>query len=305
MADLHAARAGNISLSLAGLIPANLEDRQSILAEQHTLDTEEGCAAFLFVLKWPNGFVCPICRHSRAYTISTRRLPLYECTSCHYQTSLTTDTVMEGSRTPLVKWFAAIRHMSQSDEGISAMALSRKLQVTYKTGWNMLHRIRSAMAKNELAAPLEGAVTVHDAIYARPALHDSVIPHDRETRVLVGASMTDAGQAERVTFQTVKQEHLSQGYILSSGLERFKESRLDWNAEVADCQFRRYTSPRNKKTMPLFKAAIHWLNTTFHGIGRKHLEKYLLEFCCRANLILAGTPLFPAISRICASSSPA
>src|SRR5690242_561000 len=33
------------------------------------LATEEDCAAYLYALKWPNGFVCPECRHSRAYTI--------------------------------------------------------------------------------------------------------------------------------------------------------------------------------------------------------------------------------------------
>jgi hypothetical protein len=51
------------------------------------------------------------------------------------------------------------------------------------------------------------------------------------------------------------------------------------------------------------KDARRWLSTTFHGIGKKYLQTYLLEFCCRANLALASIPAFPAICRICASTS--
>ncbi|MNC19709.1 Transposase zinc-ribbon domain protein [compost metagenome] len=290
--------------NLTGSLPAKSRAGQTTAAEERVLDTEGKCVSYLFSLKWPSGFECPACGHTRAYTIATRRLPLYECANCRRQASLITDTVMEGSRTSLVKWFDAIRLMSQ-DEGISAMALSRILSVTYKTAWSMLTRIRTAMAKNELSIPLEGPVEVHKAAYACPAYHNSVVPHARETKILIGATITGEGELERISFQPVKREHQSNGYILSAGLKHFADTRLSRSAELNEYQFRRYTSPRNKKALPWFKQARHWLNTTFHGIGKKYLEKYLLEFCCRANLVLSGTPLFPAISRICAGRSAA
>lgn len=308
MTDFHVAKGLKMLESAPAYtepLPANLPTGQAESAEEYVLDTEEKCISYLFSLKWPNGFECPVCGHSRAYTITTRRLPLYECANCCRQTSLTTDTVMEGSRTPLVKWFTAIRLMSQTDQGISAVALSRMLKVTYKTAWSMLTGIRTAMAGNELAIPLEGPVVVHKTAYACPVFHNSVIPHARETKILVGATVAENGEPERVTFQMVKREHLSQGYILPVGLKHFKETRLSQDAELDERQFRGYISPRHKKAMPLFKKARHWLNSTFHGIGRKYLENYLLEFCCRANLVLSGTSLFPAISRICTGHSAA
>lgn len=267
--------------------------------EGHELLSEEACVSYLFTLKWPNGFVCPACRHSRAYTIATRRLPLFECVNCGFQASLTTGTIMEGSRTPLVKWFTAIHLMSCQDSGINAMGLSRKLKLTYKTAWNMLHRIRTAMAKEELAVPLEGRVAIHDDSYARPLFDGSVIPHARETRVIVGATLSDAGEPERMTVQTVKQEHLDHRRVTRAAIEQFMESRMDWKARLVYCPINFYVSPRHKKILPVMKDARHWLNTTFHGIGKKHLQTYLLEFCCRANLALAGLPAFPAISKIC------
>ncbi|WP_181592704.1 transposase [Paenibacillus sp. YN15] len=271
-------------------------------SDETDLSTEAACASCLYSLKWPNGFVCPQCRHSRAYTITSRRLPLFECANCRLQVSLTTGTIMEGSRTSLVKWFAAIRLMSRQDRGISAAALSGLLKVTYKTAWTMLHRIRTVMAEEELAVPLEGRVAIHDDSYARPLYNPSVIPHARETRLIVGATLSEAGEPERMTVQTIKQEHLYYQRVTREAIEWFKESRMDCNARLVYCPINFYVSPRHKKILPVMKDARQWLNTTFHGIGKKYLQTYLLEFCCRANLALASIPAFPAICRICASS---
>jgi transposase-like protein len=76
-------------------------------------NSEEACADYLFQIKWPHGFVCPRCHHHDYYKMTTRRLPLYECAHCHHQASLTVGTVMEGSRTPLQKWFIAFYRLSQ------------------------------------------------------------------------------------------------------------------------------------------------------------------------------------------------
>ncbi len=272
---------------------------QILSVEEHELSTEEGCTAYLFALKWPNGFVCPKCRHSKAYTITTRRLPLFECVACGFQASLTSGTLMEGSRTPLVKWFSAIRSMSSTEEGISALALSRKLKLTYKTAWTMLHRIRTTMANEELDFPLEGKVAVHNDAYASPWHHGSLSPHPRESRVIVGATLSESGEPERVTIQTVEKVHWNSWRFNRSAVRYFTETRMDWQAKLVYCPINFYTSPRHKKRLTVMKDAARWLNSTFHGIGKKYLQTYLLEFCCRVNLSLAGRPAFHAISKIC------
>lgn len=276
---------------------------QILSAELHELDTEEACAAYLFTLKWPNGFVCPECRHCKAYTIATRRLPLFECASCGFQNSLTNGTIMERSRTTLVKWFTAIRFMSGMEEGISALALSRELKLTYKTAWTMLHRIRTAMAKEEEAFPLEGCVAIHNDTYASPWYHGSVLPHFRESRVIVGATLSEAGEPERVTIQIVEKKHWNSWRFNRSAIRHFMETRMDWKAKLVYCPIHFYTAPRHKKKLTAMKDAARWLNNTFHGIGKKYLQTYLLEFCCRVNLSLAGRPAFHTISKICTGSS--
>jgi Zn ribbon nucleic-acid-binding protein len=289
-------------MKVEAMLVSQVNYEQILLAEEHELVSEEACAAYLFALKWPNGFVCPECRHCKAYTIATRRLPLFECVKCSFQASLTSGTIMERSRTPLVKWFAAIRFMSSMDNGISALALSRELKLTYKTAWTMLHRIRTAMASEELDFPLEGEVAIHNDTYASPWYHGSLSPHPRESRVIVGATLSKAGEPERVTIQTVEKVHWNSWRFNRSAIRHFMETRMDWKARLVYCPINFYTSPRHKKRLSVMKDAARWLNNTFHGIGKKYLQTYLLEFCCRVNLSLAGRPAFHAISKICTST---
>ncbi|MNP36591.1 hypothetical protein D3C76_1299930 [compost metagenome] len=167
----------------------------------------------------------------------------------------------------------------------------------------MLHRIRTAMAEEELAFPLEGRIAVHDDAYASPWYHGSIEPHFRETRVIVGATLSETGEPERVTIQTVEKKHWNSWRINRNAVQHFKETRMDWNAKLVYCPINFYTAPRHKKKLPVMKDAARWLNNTFHGIGKKHLQTYLLEFCCRVNLALANLPAFHAISKICTGSS--
>lgn len=281
---------------------SEIQYEQILSAEDHELSTEEGCTAYLLTLKWPNGFVCPKCRHCKAYTIATRRLPLFECVACGFQASLTSGTIMEGSRTSLVKWFAAIRLMADLEQGISAMALSRELKLTYKTAWTILHRIRTFMANEELDFPLEGNVAIHNDAYASPWHHGSLSPHPRESRVIVGATLSEAGEPKRVTIQLVAREHWNSWRFNRSAVRHFMETCMDWEAKLVYCPINFYTGPRHKKKLSVMKDAARWLNNTFHGIGKKYLQTYLLEFCCRVNLSLAGRPAFYAISKMCTAS---
>lgn len=261
------------------------------------LDTEDACADFLFRLKWPAGFTCPTCYFKHAYRISTRRLPLYECSWCGKQTSLTAGTVMENSRTPLTKWFKSILLISDPNHGISATALQRIIRVTYKTAWTMLHKIRLAMGKSEWTHPLSGEVILNDSCYGRPH-NPTVFLHPQETPVLIGASISK-GEPVRIMVRLVPPTELEGNQITRYGTEQFIQKYVASDATITDVQVKKYSPRKLKKTLPLFRIATRWINTTFHGLGKKHLQTYFSEFCSRTNLYLTAAPVFENISRIC------
>ena len=73
-------------------------------------------------------------------------------------TSLTAGTIMHGSHTALRKWFRAMYMAAQDKRGVSAMRLSRELEVSYPTAWLMLHKIRHGMGAQEGKRLLSGIV---------------------------------------------------------------------------------------------------------------------------------------------------
>jgi hypothetical protein len=82
------------------------------------------------------------------------------CRACRQQFHVVHGTPMEGTHLPLRTWFAAIFLMATSSKGVSAMALSRQLDLGYKTAWFLAHRIRNLMPQDW--EPLRGMVEVDE-----------------------------------------------------------------------------------------------------------------------------------------------
>jgi transposase-like protein len=263
-------------------------------------NTEEACADFLFQVKWPDGFSCPRCAHRRAYTTSTRRLPLYECASCRHQTSLIAGTVMEGSRTELRKWLLALFLIAHPDKGITSLKLSRTIKVTYKTAWLMLHKIRHAMGEADTSTLLSGFARVNIACYGQP-YNPTVFRHPQQQPLFIGASMNEQGEPVYVKIKVIPDSHMKDWNVLREGPEEFEKRHVKPGTPV-EIIAQRYKSNRFKQLLLLFREADKWINDTFHGLGPRHLQAYLNEFCYRLNLKLRKAHIFERLARLCAGS---
>lgn len=56
---------------------------------------------------------------------------------------------MDKTRTPLTVWFDGAWQIATAKNGVSAMTLSRVLEVSYRVAWAMLQRFRVAMVRAE------------------------------------------------------------------------------------------------------------------------------------------------------------
>ena len=117
--------------------------------------TEEACHAYLFRLRWPDGFKCTICDNT-SYWKSSRGL--YICTECEHQHSITAGTIMEGTRKPLVDWFKAMWWFTTRKSGVNAINLQDLLGFgSYHTAWRWLQKLRSCTIRQN-REKLSGAV---------------------------------------------------------------------------------------------------------------------------------------------------
>ncbi len=121
---------------------------------------DTACAAYLAKLRWPKGFICPACKQASIPWNANRDRLI--CPICRHQTSVTTGTIFDKTRTQLKTWFEAAWHVSTAKSGMSAKTLERTIGISYKVAWMMLHRFRVAMVNNE-RSQLSGIVEVDES----------------------------------------------------------------------------------------------------------------------------------------------
>ena len=106
---------------------------------------DRACLRYLTRLRWPEGFVCPVCGSTDAWWTAASR---WMCKSCGRQTSVTAGTIFHRTRTPLSTWFAAVWFLTSQQNGISALGLQRVLGFgSYETAWAWMHKLRRAMVR--------------------------------------------------------------------------------------------------------------------------------------------------------------
>ena len=116
---------------------------------------------------------CPTCYEARRPSGQLR----FRCKACRKDFSLTSGTLFAFHKLPLQTYLAAIVIFCNEVKGKSALALSRDLDVQYKTAWVMAHKLREAMATEMRGHRLggEGKVVEVDGGYfggyIKPANH--------------------------------------------------------------------------------------------------------------------------------------
>ena len=124
-------------------------------------------------LRWPEtdgAPVCPVCGCLDIYDLTTRRR--FKCAACHHQFSVTSGTILASRKLPFVDLLGAICLLVNASKGLSAVQLSRDLDVQYKTAFVLMHKLREVMAAETRDMRLSGHVEVDGAAFGghvRPA----------------------------------------------------------------------------------------------------------------------------------------
>jgi len=106
--------------------------------------------------------VCPNCGSESVSAFNPRR-KTWKCAKHHAKRefSVKVGSVCEDSAIGLDKWMTALWLLANCKNGISSCELARDLNVTQKTAWFMLHRIRLAL-QDENFGKLGGEVEVDE-----------------------------------------------------------------------------------------------------------------------------------------------
>ena len=124
--------------------------------------SEDEAFQLLKTNRWGNSnditdVVCPHCgiRHN-AYFLQSRKR--WCCKHCQHHFYITTNTIFSFHKLPLVDILAATLLMVNSSKGISAIDISRHLNINYKTAFVLCHKLREALFKTRDLRPMQGKI---------------------------------------------------------------------------------------------------------------------------------------------------
>ena len=265
----------------------------TLLQFQERFQTEESCYEHLFNIRWPNGFICPVCGHTEYYALPKRKL--FQCKACKHQTSVTAGTVMHRTRTPLLKWFWAIFLTSHDKRGISAQQLMADLELSDYVAYLMLHKIRKAMGDQDQNYQLGGLVELDETFFGAPTEGGKRGRGTDKTPVLVGLSLDKAGRPKYVKMNVISdvkgetlanfaKTNIAPGSTISSDALKSYNKLAEEGFIHEPVKFNAKDNPDHLKWLHTFIGnAKAFVGGTYHGLDSVHLQPYLDVFCYRSN----------------------
>lgn len=141
--------------ALALPVPANLIEFMAMYG------SEDACLEALIAARWPGGFVCPRCAHTKGWRHTNRRL--IECAACGHQASPTAGTLLHMAKLELHKLFLLLYLLVAEKDGANAKQLQRQVGVNYKTARLWTFKFRDMLHERE-RDKLTGRVQIDETI---------------------------------------------------------------------------------------------------------------------------------------------
>ena len=259
--------------------------------------TDRQCHDALFRMRWSVGFICPKCDHTGYYEIRSRKI--YECSQCKQQTSVSSGTIFADTKLGLNIWFLAIYLITQSKDGISSLNLARTLGVSANAALRIKHKLQHVMKEREDSKPLSGIIQIDDA-YLGGKRRGGKRGRGASGKTPIVAAVQTNEEGHPISMKLSQIAELSK-----SGISEWAENNLAPGSIIVSDGLNCFPGVReagcvhlsivtgggpDSVDIPEFK----WVNTmigniknairgTYHVISKKHVPRYLAEFCYRFN----------------------
>ncbi len=128
----------------------------SLIEAVRYFSDEQTCIDAIAVLRWVDGKpVCPKCfvNEGDRKHMWLKNQKRWKCYSCRKQFSVKVGTIFEDSPIGLDKWLTALWLLTSCKNGVSSYEIARDLDITQKSAWFVLQRLRFIL-KDVTVAPM-------------------------------------------------------------------------------------------------------------------------------------------------------
>lgn len=281
--------------------------------------TEEKCLAKFVAYRLERGITCHVCNEQTKHYWLAADLK-FKCKKCQYKTSYKSGTMMEKSKISIQIWFMLIHLMTSIKKSISALEVSRQLDIRYDTVWYAMHKIRCAMGKRDAKYKLSGTIEIDDAFFVAVDLGRDKEEEmkrgrgsQRQAKVLVMVESEPASKEEIIAKYGKESKHnkaRKMGFVKMIVVDDLSEKTINYEAKKAlnesvtaiSDDWKGYRGLGKvigsiKQTVtPPEKAMekLPWVHTIIsnakkmtagvhHSVTKEYLQNYLNEFCWKIN----------------------
>jgi transposase-like protein len=261
---------------------------ESLIKFTKRFSDDSACKSYLADIKWNDGYKCKKCGHGKA---TMRKNQIRTCTLCHHNESPTAHTAFHKVKFGLQKAFFITFEMVNSTKSLSASQVSKRYEISRKTAWLFMHKIRRVMKSSE-QYPMDGTVQVDEFTIGGKEKGKQGRSYDTKKKKIVGAvELSDKGGVKRV--YALKIDDYS-----SKSLKVIFEKHISVNARVKTDNWKGYRPIQKAYDitqelsnsglgMPEMHIVIHqiksWIRTIYSWVHQEQVEHYLNEFSFRIN----------------------
>lgn len=289
----------------------------SVLELIKAFPDEQTCINHLEELRWNGNIISPFDASSKVYKCSGNK---YKCKNTGKYFNVRTSTLFDNTKIELQKWFLAIWIITSHKKGISSLQLGRDIDVTQKTAWFILQRIRNCFGitepnqfndEVEMDETYVGGKTKNKHAKQRKELNKNGTGAINKTPVFGLLDRTNksiqAYVIPEATAQTIKpiiRELVSKNSLLiTDGFGAYNNLNKEFKAHIIVNHEKGHyvTDSHHTNTIEGFWSLLkRGIIGIYHYTSVKHLQKYVDEFAfryntrsmtenCRFNLLLANS----------------
>lgn len=270
---------------------------KSVLDLINTFPDEQSCIDHLVRLRWNEKIISPFDSTSKVYTCKGNK---FRCKNTGKYFNVKTNTIFDNTKMPLQKWFLAIWIVTSHKKGISSLQLGRDLDITQKSAWFMLQRIRNcfgidndAQLNNEVEADETYIGGKNKNRHASKKTHNAQGRSTKDKTPIVGmverdgkliARTVDNVQATTLTKEIVQNVKKTAKIYTDEWLGYKSLQRIYDHSFVKHNQSEYVKGRVHTNTIEGFWSLLkRGIFGIYHFTSKKHLQKYVDEFAFRYN----------------------
>jgi transposase-like protein len=279
-------------------------NKSEVLAALRNAAVNESLAVEFFEnQRWGKSPACPRCNGEHVYQMTGRdgqrnKDYRWRCRDCAKFFTVRTGTIFEESRLPLRIWVYAFWKACSSKKGISALQLSREMEITHKSALFVLRRIRFGLGAQN-APKMTGTVEVDEVYVGGRPRWPGISKRGRGTKKIPVVGIVQRGGDVRFRMmKRISAKKLSQFVaenadrscrLITDDLNLYANVGREFKGghEVVRHSFKQYVKPgtdiHSNTIEGVFSLLRRGVMGTFHSVARKHLPNYLNEFQFRWN----------------------